>query len=274
MELFYECSDGTKINFLGDSVFAPAPETLLSTKWEYKSAGQKSRIRNFYKNVQTAPLALEIMCDSEEEFNQKMNEMHRCFDTDIKSMKPGKIWWNDWYKEAYVTVSDNSSWEYMYDAIDKNLTFMFQNPFWIKTKTESIKPSQGSTGAEVDFPFDMNLDLPYHEQTNIFMCDAIYDCDFVMTIYGPAYYPVLLINEKSYALNTYVQDGQKAVIDSKNKTISLISIDGTKENILDSRDTSSYIFEKIKRGYFKVNRSSDFGVDLEMMYERGEPEWT
>ena len=63
MELYYECSDGTIINFMSDTISAESPETLLHNEWNYTTisgVGGVARIKRFYKDAQESPLTLQI----------------------------------------------------------------------------------------------------------------------------------------------------------------------------------------------------------------------
>ena len=72
MTLYYECSDGTIINFISDTISPEDPETLLRNSWEYSTisgVGGAARIKRFYKDAQESELTLEILADDAEQYN-------------------------------------------------------------------------------------------------------------------------------------------------------------------------------------------------------------
>ena len=52
MTLYYEGSDGSKVNLMGDGIYAQNPETLTQNTWEYSTMSGSSglaRVKRFYK---------------------------------------------------------------------------------------------------------------------------------------------------------------------------------------------------------------------------------
>ena len=52
MTLFYEGSDGTVINLMGEGVYAQEPETLIKNEWKYRTnsgVNGVGRVKRFYK---------------------------------------------------------------------------------------------------------------------------------------------------------------------------------------------------------------------------------
>ena len=85
MTLYYEGSDGSRIDLMGDGIYAQDPENLTANKWEYSTISGVNglgRVKRFYKDTQEAKLNLDIMTDNADEFNQIMYKLHRTFDRD------------------------------------------------------------------------------------------------------------------------------------------------------------------------------------------------
>ena len=73
MTLYYEGSDGSIIDFMSDGIYAQDPETLTESKWKYSNISGVNglgRVKTFYKDAEEAPLTLDIMADSAEEFDR------------------------------------------------------------------------------------------------------------------------------------------------------------------------------------------------------------
>lgn len=111
MTLYYESADKTIINFMGGDIYAQEPETLTESEWKYTTISGVngiSKIKRFYKDAKAYNLTLDIMSDTREEFNELMANMHTVFDRDVQAMKPGRIWWNNFYKEVFVISMTNT----------------------------------------------------------------------------------------------------------------------------------------------------------------------
>ena len=82
-----------------------------------------------------------------------------------------------------------------------------------------------------------------------------------------------------YELRTTLYDGEYAVIDSstryaKDRKIVKVKADGTEENLFNSKNNESSIWEKIPAGLSIVSWNGAFGFDIILFNERGTPRWT
>ena len=102
---------------------------------------------------------------------------------------------------------------------------------------------------------------------------------FKMIIYGPCINPLIRIAGHVYELRTTLYDGEYAVIDSstryaKDRKIIKVKADGTEENLFNSKNNESSIWEKIPAGLSIVSWNGAFGFDIILFNERGTPRWT
>lgn len=102
---------------------------------------------------------------------------------------------------------------------------------------------------------------------------------FKMIIYGPCINPLIRIAGHIYELRTTLYDGEYAVIDSstryaKDRKIVKVKTDGTEENLFNSKNNESSIWEKIPAGLSIVSWNGAFGFDIILFNERGTPRWT
>ena len=121
MQLYYEAADGTILNLMKDGIYAQDPETLTQNTWSYTTisgVNGLARVKRFFKNVQTAKMKLSIMAADKEEFNAIMYAMHRIFEKDVRNMTPGKIWWNNFYKEGFVYSTSNDDYEELFESVE------------------------------------------------------------------------------------------------------------------------------------------------------------
>ena len=275
MKLYYEGSDGTIIDFMSGPLAAQNPESLASSKWSYSTISGVNglgKVKRFWKNAEEAALKVSVLADNAEEYDEIMYQMHRTFDRDIRRMKPGKLWWNGFYKEVFAVKTDHAAFEELMEAVDKTIRFVSVYPYWIRKNAFQYLSYTGSQGA-LDFPMDYGFDYDQSEFIEVITNDCIDAANFEITFYGPCTDPDVTIGSHSYALYVSLESGEYAVIDSKTKKIIKYSVTGEPENIFHLRDKDSYIFEKIPEGDIPVIRSKELAVDICIFDERGEPDW-
>ncbi|MCM1545054.1 MAG: hypothetical protein NC110_07120 [Ruminococcus sp.] len=277
MTLFYEGSDGTVIDLMNNGIYAQSPETLVNSSWSYSHISGVNgivKIKRFYKDIQEAKLDVSIMADSEDEFNQMMYKMHQTFDRDVRRMKPGKLWWNGYYKEVFAVETSHSEFEEFFEAVEKTITFLSVYSYWVKEHTYQYLSHIGNSG-NLDYGSMDYGDLDYNsvDFIEIVPNNCIENANFEITFYGPTIDPTVKIGEHEYSLNTELQTGEYAVVNSITKKITKYSNIGEAENIFHLRNRDSYIFEKIPEGNIAVVRSKEISLSIKIFDERGEPEW-
>lgn len=275
MELYYEASDGTKMNLMKNGIYAQDPENLTENTWQYTTisgVNGLAKIKRFYKDVQTHKLTLSIMADDAKQFDEIMYSMQRMFEKDVRSLRPGRIWWNDFYKEGFVFSTANSDYEEMFESVEHDIEFISVNPYWTKETKYRYMPQAEQAGV-LDYPRDYGYDYDQSNIIEILNNDCIGEANFEITFYGPSVDPITIIAGNTYALDTTLKQGEYATVNSITKKIRQYNINGEMTNIFDRRDREHYIFTKIPEGTTTVTRSKDTQMDITLYDERGEPNW-
>ena len=277
MTLYYECSDGTIIDLMGGDIVAQKPETLASNSWEYTSisgVGGIGKIKSFYKDTQEAKLLVAILADNKDSFNAILYQMHKCFDRDIRSAKPGKLWWNSFYKEVFAIDNDYEEFEELFESVEKTITFVSVYPYWVRETKYVFFPAEieeEHTG--FDYMFDYMFDYGISGYSKVITNECIEASNFKIRFYGPFQNPYITIGENTYRLTATLASGEHATIDSKTKKITQVSAIGEETNIFNLRDRKHYIFTKIPEGSMPVTKPKSLGVEIMVYDERGEPDW-
>lgn len=275
MTLYYEGSDGSIIDFMSHPVYAQSPETLTANKWNYSTISGVNglgRVKRFYKDTQEATLKLSIMTDTADEFNKVMYDIHRIFDRDVRQLKPGKLWWNGYYKEVFAVETSNDDFEELFEAVEREVTFISVYPYWVKTHRYQYLDLSHNSGS-LDYDFDYNFDYDMEELIEVIENNCIDKANFELKFYGPAQNPSVLVGDHQYELLTELEEGEYAVVNSLTKKITQYDIYGNAENIFHLRSRDSYIFEMIPEGTTTISRDKTLKVDITLFDERGEPEW-
>lgn len=278
MNLYYKCSDGTVFDLMDGDITCESPETLVKRKWKYKSVSAVNgfnRIKQFYKELEELPLKISVLTDTEAEFNDLMMRLSLCFDKDIQTLKPGRIYWNGWYKEVFCIISEPSNFEDYLASIDQKLTLLCLYDYWIKEK-KTIFSSDIST------EYNLNADYPYEfgdfeymptDYINALDSDSVTESHFELIFFGPCSNPYAIIGDNDYRLkNCQLADGEYIVINSKNRTIQKHLTSGENENVFYLRNDND-IFKKLPAGKSIVTKSADTEIQITNYIERGEPIW-
>ena len=276
MTLFYEGSDGTMIDLMGDGVYAQDPENLTATEWKYSTISGVNglgRIKRFYKDTQECSLTLGIMADNADQFNDITYKLHQTFDRDVRRMKPGKLWWNDFYKEVFVIETSHDEFEELFDAVDKEVTLISVYPYWIRKSVFSFVDTADITGSLDYDDYDYEHDFDLEEIVEAVENNCIDKANFEIIFYGPCQNPGVTIGGHLYEVLTDLTDGEYVTVNSLHKTIVQYDIDGEAENVFYLRGRDQYIFEPIPSGTIPIARSKDLKLAITVYDERGEPEW-
>lgn len=276
MTLYYEGSDGSRIDLMGDGIYAQDPENLTANKWEYSTISGVNglgRVKRFYKDTQEAKLNLDIMADNADEFNQIMYKLHRTFDRDIRRMKPGKLWWNDFCKEVFAVETSQNEFDELFEAVNREVTFISVYPYWVRRITYQYGTNITNVDAGLDYDHDYDFDYGMEEITEVIQNDCIDAANFEMKFYGPIENPSVTIGGHEYEVLTTLAEGDYVIVNSLTKKILQYDAYGNVENVFYLRNRDSYIFEKIPEGETAIARSKDHMLDITIFDERGEPEW-
>ena len=279
MTLYYEGSDGSIIDFMKYPVFAQSPETLTDNKWSYSTISGVNglgKVKRFFKDTQEASLKLSIMAEDAEGFNKVMYDIHRTFDRDIRQLKPGKLWWNGFYKEVFAVETSNDDFEELFEAVEREVRFISVYPYWVRKKTYQYL-DLGESAGSLDYDDSVldydDFDYDLEEVIEVIENDCIDKANFELKIYGPAQNPSVTVGDHDYELLTDLEEGEYATVNSLTKKILQYDIYGNVENIFHLRSRESYIFELIPEGSTAISRDKNLKVDITLFDERGEPEW-
>ena len=115
----------------------------------------------------------------------------------------------------------------------------------------------------------------YSAPTNIsYILNEHYsECGFKMVIYGPCVDPAIRINGHLYEVIATLSEGEYILVDTRDKSVKKYASDGTVEDLFNSRNKESEIFEWIPAGSLAVSWNLSFGFDITLFQERSEPRW-
>lgn len=270
----YENHLGQRFVGLDNKVYLNSNE-LRDYSWDFDIIN--NRITRLYRTPTGRKLPLVVCCTTEAEAAEVKNRLLDLAESDVEALLPGKIYTGNYYTTGYITESKKKDYRIHGRFCSIDLVLTSSNPVWCSEKTYVFGGSNdaGQTDRSgFDFPYDYNHDYSVTANSRQIVCDSVRGSKFKLKIYGDAVDPSIMINGHEYTVNGMIKAGESLVIDSQNKTITLITASGAKLNWFNNRGRHDYIFEPIPPGMNDVIYNGSFDFDLTVIEERSEPKWT
>lgn len=275
MEIYYVTNEGNKVYLDREPYYMLDSSNVVNYEWEYQTNSTKAKISGFTRYLKIKDVDIAIVSTSKEGHKADINNIVGKFENDIVTTSPGKLYMGDYYLSCYFVKSKKQS---RYENVKKaivNFSIIVEEDMWIKEEMFKFRYKEqpvdtSGRGYPYGYSYDYAAGGGYTsdiENTHF----GYSDC--VITIFGYANKPEVSIGGNTYKLNYTVQTGERAVIDTKQKTVQLSKKNGVVVNLFRYRDTSHYIFSKIKPGIQPVYWNGNFDFDVLMKMERSEPEW-
>lgn len=265
---------GRQFNGLPRGVYLNSND-LRNYTWKYDKLNEK--ISRLYRPLTKRKIPLIIKCDSDEEAIRAKNDLTELADADVIAMQQGRVYIGDYYTKGYITESKKSNFLNDQKCCNLELTLTSDDPAWYKEKEHFFHSETGSDigiGSGTDYPYDYPYDYALSTWGRQIVCDSIESNAFQLLIYGAVTNPTVIISGHAYTINGTVGAGERLLIDSLTKTITLITAAGNRVNYFDKRDRKSYIFEPVPAGMNTVSWNGEFTFNLTVIEKRSEPKWT
>lgn len=247
-----------------------------SYSWKYDGTTRRygAKISNFSKDISEYEATI-VFRGSVDQRKEALDRFLETAEVDIINMTPGKLIIGDYYIEAYVMSSSTEPYENS-DWTKKSVVFLCPYPFWITEESRSFPPIEQSTESDEYLDYEYDYEYDYSTQTDgsaIWEVDHFAPCEFLMTIFGPASNPRILINGYPYEVYTELGSNDYLQIDSRNNKVIKYLPNGTRQDMYNYRAKQQSIFEPITPGNITVMWPGTYGFDLTLFCERSEPKW-
>ena len=237
--------------------------------WEYSQ--DFKRITNFSRELVEKTLPILIYGNNVGEI---ANNLFETIENDVLLNQYGKLYSGDYYMQGYFIASSKTN--YTADGfLSLTLTFVTDRPYWVRETTYHYSPSV-IVAAGLDYPYDYDYDFLSDTGTDEIINPSFADQNIRIIVYNNTANtitnPAVTIGDHMYRVNTTVEVGTHITIDTAEKTITK-TVDSTITNIFNSRDRSSYIFQKVPSGKHVMSVSPATDIDVIILEERSEPMW-
>ena len=247
---------------------------------DYDSVDENDHIQEFERKITDYSLDIEINARGGA-FQKAVDYLEDVAEKDIINVTPGKLYVGNSYLKCWLTGTWKDRWVNDLFSISNSLTVTSDYPYWITEESFSfLRASQsGAVSPWLDYPYDYPYE--YSKVRNVqYIQNSNYTASgFRITIYGPCINPLIRIAGHVYELQTTLYESEYAIIDSstrysKDRKIVKVKADGSQEDIFNSRNKASDIWQKIPAGRSIVSWNGAFGFDVVLFNERGTPRWT
>ncbi len=246
---------------------------------DYDPVEENEHIQEFERKITDKSLKIDINAVGNE-FCQAVDYLENVAEKDIIHVTPGKLYVGNSYLKCWLTGTKKDRWVNDLDGITNEIIIRSDYPYWInEEKFSFLKQSQSGVALPwLEYPHDYPYEYAKVRNMQYIQNSNYTDSGFRMIIYGPCINPLIRIAGHVYELRATLYEGEYAIIDSstrysKDRKIVKVKADGTQEDIFNSRNTESEIWQKIPPGRSIVTWSGAFGFDIILFNERGTPRW-
>lgn len=306
----YVNSGGETVDFVGEMLRA-RDGNLHIRSWEPNATKNRKNgyvVKSFGKKPAEYKIKLTLRGDLEDR-KKELDRICEVFEKDVIKNVPGKIFFGEYYINAYIISSDTHISDDINSRSDDDMVVYCPYPFWCRDKKYSFSASERAIedaenkneinhileNTEItpdykyeypieflckyrpamkrpiqDYPFDY-----YHNHT-IWKLDNDHftESGFKMIIYGPCTHPFIQIGQNIYEVNDSLSDGEYMVIDSRQRAVVKYARNGVVEDIFNKRSREHSVFQKIPSGKLTVKWNAQYPFDVILFQERSEPPWS
>lgn len=272
------------VNHLGEeiqfgSIYYANYNDLRDYAWTYST--EFSKVVNFRRSVTEKSLPILIKCTDSTLAAAYKNAFFATTEKDIIAAKPGKFVVGDYYFRCYIYSTKKT--DYLVDATYLAVTakIVSDSAVWTKEVTTlyHYTSGSGSSAATRDYSYDYAHDYTRAGSTgasstitNPFFAAV----DFIAVISGGSgtAAPTITIGSDVHKFTYTIPSGGYVTLDTKARTLVYTSSSGATTNIFSTRDKANDIFAKIPSGVSSLSWNGTFDVQITLLIDRSEPEWT
>lgn len=273
----YVSASGQVLDLSGGGIDADGSKL---PSWSFEAVTLNGRIYGVKKQMPVYSLPLIVVADSAQAGIDAKNALYEIPALDIDNRTPGRLYFNDWYIEGYMTASEASNFWQLKRAAQYVVKFTATSPKWIRETERSYTEQYSPIGIFLDYPHDFPYDYGVSRQIFTIENSNYTDSPVMLRIFGDVKNPRITINNNEYRVNVDLDAGEYIEINGFNYTVEIVRANGKRENAFQyiagdfRKDSGSYIFQPIPAGVSEVIWSGEFDFDIVSFELRSEPRWS
>ena len=277
IDIYYENNAREKISFV-KWPYMIFDGDIFDSEWD--EIENDEHIQGFEKKITEKKISLTIS-EYGPNFKKSMDALEDVPEKDILEGVPGKLWAGNCYLKCYIKATEKDRWVNDLQHIDAELKIITDYPYWINEVEHRFLRNSGFAPGDsiwLEYPYEYPYEYAKDRNSQYLVNSNYTGSGFKMIIYGPCINPIIRVANHVYEIRTTLYEGEYAVIDSSSRNAvdrSIIKVlnDGTKEDLFNSRNKDSEIWEKIPPGRNTVTWNGNFGFDIVLFNERSSPLW-
>lgn len=266
MKIVYKNNFGQTIDFMGPDIKISESD-LLKFAWSYDTVNTSGvagpKVTRVHKSIQERRLTITMYAD-------RLDSFLRVTEQDVIAETPGKLYIDSQYLACYIISGSPTYYSNGLTVMEVKVVATY--PFWCNEIRYVY--SAGRSSDDSDYPYDYPYDYLSTLETDNLVNPHYAPTPFLMYVYGPCTDPALYISNHLYQLHLTVDAGAYVIVDSRDRTITLVNSKGVKTNVFDAREKSSDIFAPIPPGTNPMVWDGTFWFDVVLVAERSVPLWT
>lgn len=280
-EVYYQNHKGDKFILNGDGLTFMDLTPVRSFAWNYNVSnrvnGMGSLANGFARWARNVDIEIRQRGFTKEQFYSQMNRLHEVTEIDCLSEEPGRLYACGQYLTCFLSVAgeiENNA--YYTNFAYRKANVLIVEPFWC-TETTTIfhiasDDSLDTTGKryKLKYPYRYGTSFSSNKLINTHYAD----CPAIITIYGAADNPSVVINDNVLNVDVTLTATQRLVIDQVDKKIYTVDSAGARTNVFNKRNKAYDIFEPLKSGENTVVYDGTFMMTISLIARRSELRWT
>lgn len=285
---FYFVNHNKKKIALSDYPYLFQSGDLLDYNWDYETiTGGKNKLKSLKKSPKEFFVKIAVLEEfgipleqRREKFKASVDYLVQVFEEDVLDGVEGRLYTETGYYLSCMCIgSKKADWNMGLPVMFNELTILSLNPMWLKDTTYVFRTdiSVPSAGEErnLDYPYDFPCDFVSGMTERTIQNTGVAPVDFEITLYGACLNPTVNIGGQTYRVYATIEKGEYLKINSINKKIYKVKVNGEVVNLFHQREREyTPFFRKIKPGLNAVTWSGAYGIDVTLFEERSEPKWT
>lgn len=277
MEISYVSSTGEKL-VLTEKPYFIEKSQLYDFKWSLALAsrpmGDGGRIVSRRRESYEKTIDMYIYAENARELAKAVNKLADVTGGDVEKLTPGRLYAGEQYLPCYISAGEkevDGDWEL---CVRCRLTVMPENPCWHSERRFIFSAQAQADENGHKYPSKYPRRYTFFSSSETVMNDHCAESPAVIKIYGPAENPRFTLAGREMGLNVTLLDGEYAVIDQINRTVTKTDAQGDKTGIFDKRLKNGAAFLPLPAGACTVECSQSLNMEITVVKQRSEPEWS
>lgn len=280
VDVHYTNHNGETFILNGDGLTFVDDMPLHEYEWDYtltnRVTGMGGMAGNFARWPREFSFEIRMRGFARQQFLAQANRLHAVADADCVAETPGRLYVDGQYMTCFLAVGGGvPSHPKTGNFATREVTVLAVEPYWCTEVTTIINPAADTTDTTGK---KYNYNYAYRYGTGL-SAGSIYNEHYapapaIITVFGPASNPSIIIGGNTYAVDVVLTATDYLVIDQTTHQIYIVTENGARTDVFNSRDKVHDIFTPIAVGESAVVYGGEYAIQITLVQQRSELLWT